>query len=51
MGDLADAKETLGWAARSMKYRSAAYSELGGIYLMEGNLGAGRGVSAPLARI
>jgi Flp pilus assembly protein TadD len=37
MDDLVDAKETLGWAARSMKYRSAAYSELGGIYLMERN--------------
>jgi Flp pilus assembly protein TadD len=36
-GDLADAKETLGWAARSMKYRSAAYSDLGGIYLRERN--------------
>ena len=36
-GDLADAKETLGWAARSMKYRSAAYSDLGGIYLQERN--------------
>jgi Flp pilus assembly protein TadD len=34
-GELADAKETLGWAARSMKYRSAAYSDLGGIYLQE----------------
>jgi tetratricopeptide (TPR) repeat protein len=38
MGDLTDAKETLGWAARSMQYRSSAYSELGGIYVMEGNL-------------
>jgi tetratricopeptide (TPR) repeat protein len=37
LDDLVDAKETLGWAARSMKYRSAAYSELGGIYLMERN--------------
>jgi len=39
MGNLVDAKETLGWAARSMKYRSSAYCELGEIYLMEGNSG------------
>ncbi len=39
MGNLVDAKETLGWAARSMKYRSAAYCQLGEIYLMEGNCG------------
>ena len=37
--NLADAKETLGWAARSMAFRSAAYSELGSIYAIEGNLG------------
>jgi tetratricopeptide (TPR) repeat protein len=37
MGNLVDAKETLGWAARSMKYRSAAFGQLGEIYLMEGN--------------
>ena len=36
MDDLVDAKETLGWAARSMQYRSSAYSEMGAIYLMEG---------------
>jgi tetratricopeptide (TPR) repeat protein len=36
--NLADAKETLGWAARSMEFRSAAYSELGSIYAIEGNL-------------
>lgn len=35
---LTDAKETLGWAARSMQFRSSAYSELGSIYVMEGNL-------------
>jgi len=35
---LTDAKETMGWAARSMQYRSSAYSELGSIYVMEGNL-------------
>ena len=39
MGNLVDAKETLGWAARSMKYRSSAYCQLGEIYLMEGNSG------------
>ncbi len=38
LDNLVDAKETLGWAARSMKYRASAYSELGSIYLMEGNL-------------
>ena len=37
LDNLTDAKETLGWAARSMKYRSAAYSDLGGIYLSERN--------------
>ncbi len=37
MGDLLDAKETLGWAARSMKYRSSAYCQIGEIYLMEHN--------------
>ena len=38
LDNLVDAKETLGWAARSMQYRSSGYSELGGIYVMEGNL-------------
>jgi Flp pilus assembly protein TadD len=38
MGDLADAKETMGWAARSMKYRAPAYCQLSEIYLLEGNL-------------
>ncbi|MGO9967871.1 MAG: DUF5107 domain-containing protein [Bryobacteraceae bacterium] len=38
MDNLVDATETLGWAARSMQYRSSGYSELGGIYVMEGNL-------------
>jgi tetratricopeptide (TPR) repeat protein len=37
MDNLVDAKETLGWAARSMKYRASAYGELGAIYLVEGN--------------
>ena len=39
LGDFPDAKETLGWAARSMKYRSSAYCQLAEIYLMEGDLG------------
>ena len=38
LDDMTDAKETLGWAARSMEFRASAYGELGGIYLMEGNL-------------
>lgn len=37
MGDLTDAKETMGWAARSMKYRSSAYTQFAEIYLMEGD--------------
>ena len=37
MGNYVDAKETLGWAARSMKYRSSANGQLAEIYLMEGN--------------
>jgi tetratricopeptide (TPR) repeat protein len=37
LDNLVDAKETLGWAARSMKYRASAYGELGAIYLMESN--------------
>lgn len=35
LGNFVDAKETLGWAARSMKYRSSANGQLGEIYLME----------------
>ena len=35
LGDFVDAKETLGWAARSMKYRASANGQLGEIYLME----------------
>ncbi len=35
LGNLVDAKETLGWAARSMKYRSAAYCQMAEIHLME----------------
>ena len=37
MGDMTDAKETMGWAARSMKYRSSADCQLSEIYLMEKN--------------
>lgn len=38
LGNLVDAKETLGWATRSMMYRSAAYCQLGEICLLEANL-------------
>jgi tetratricopeptide (TPR) repeat protein len=38
LGDLTDAKETMGWAARSMKYRASAYCQLAEIYVLEGNL-------------
>jgi tetratricopeptide (TPR) repeat protein len=34
-GDLVDAKETFGWAARSMEYRSTAYAQLAEIALLE----------------
>jgi len=37
LGNLVDAKETLGWAARSMKYRSGAYCQMAEIYLLEDN--------------
>jgi tetratricopeptide (TPR) repeat protein len=36
MGNRVDAKETFGWAARSMKYRSTANCQLGEVYLMDG---------------
>ncbi|MCW5977241.1 MAG: DUF5107 domain-containing protein [Bryobacteraceae bacterium] len=35
MGNLTDAKETFGWAARSMKYRSSANALLGEVYLVD----------------
>lgn len=35
MGKLVDAKETLGWAARSLEYRSAAYTRLAEIAIGE----------------
>jgi tetratricopeptide (TPR) repeat protein len=34
-GELVDAKETLGWAARSMEYRSSAYAQLAEISYLE----------------
>ena len=37
LGNLVDAKETLGWAARSMKYRSSAYCQIAEIYIQEKN--------------
>ncbi len=37
-GRLLDAKEALGWAARSYKYRSAAYTQMAEIFLIEKNL-------------
>jgi len=38
LGRFVDAKETMGWAARSMEYRSAAYGQMAEIYLMENRL-------------
>jgi tetratricopeptide (TPR) repeat protein len=35
LGNMVDAKETLGWAARSMNYRSSAYCQMAEIYLLE----------------
>jgi len=35
LGDLVDAKETLGWAARSLEFRSAAYLRLAEIAFVE----------------
>ena len=35
MGDLADAKETFGWAARSIAFRSASYTQMAEISLIE----------------
>ncbi len=37
LGHRVDAKETLGWAARSLKYRSNAYCQLGGMNIEEKN--------------
>ncbi len=35
LGNLTDAKETLGWAARSLQYRSSAYTQMAEIYFLE----------------
>ncbi|UCE40447.1 MAG: DUF5107 domain-containing protein, partial [Candidatus Aminicenantes bacterium] len=35
LGNLMDAKETLGWAARSLEYRSSAYAQMAEIYFLE----------------
>jgi len=37
LGELVDAKETLGWAARSLLFRSAAYCQLAEISMQEKN--------------
>ena len=37
LGNLTDAKETLGWAARSLQYRSSAYAQMAEIYFLEKN--------------
>ena len=42
LSNLIDAKETLGWAARSMEYRSNAYCQLAEIHLLENNLDTAR---------
>ena len=36
-GDLLNAKESLGWAARSMEFRSNAYAQMGEILVAEGD--------------
>jgi tetratricopeptide (TPR) repeat protein len=35
MGSMRDAKETLGWAARSLQYRSGAYNQMAEIFFLE----------------
>ena len=37
-GGLVDAKETLGWAARSLKYRACAYGQMAEILVLEGDV-------------
>lgn len=37
LGNFVDAKETLGWAARSQAYRSSAYAQMAEIYFLEKN--------------
>lgn len=38
-GDLLDARETLGWAARSLAFRAAAFCQLGEIHMLEDRIG------------
>jgi len=35
LGNLIDAKETMGWAARSLKFRSTAYCQMAEIFMVE----------------
>ena len=37
LGDYLGAKECLGWAARSLEYRSSAYAQMSEIYFLEGD--------------
>ncbi len=37
LGDFMDAKESLGWAARSHEYRSSAYAQMAEVYFLEGH--------------
>ena len=37
LGNWTDAKETLGWAARSLQYRSCAYAQMAEVYFLEMN--------------
>jgi tetratricopeptide (TPR) repeat protein len=37
LGNLPDAKESFGWAARSMQYRSASYTQIAEIYIKNEN--------------
>lgn len=39
LGQLVDAQEAFGWAARSMEYRSGAYTQMAEIGLLENDLG------------
>jgi len=38
LGNLQEAKEAFGWAARSMEYRSSAYTQMAEVYFLEKNL-------------
>lgn len=37
LGNMTDAKETLGWAARSLQYRSSAYAQMAEVYFLDKN--------------